>query len=168
MCGIVGFVANSLKNVRVDAAVEALHHRGPDFGDSITENVGSHEVFLGHKRLSIIDLSDEGNQPMHDGEVSIVFNGEVYNFRELKAAHLSDQEFHSSSDTEVVLKLYRKFGFSFVSHLNGDFAIAILDRGRKELVCVRDRIGVKPFYIYEKDGLFGFASEIKSFRGARA
>jgi asparagine synthase (glutamine-hydrolysing) len=103
---------------------------------------------------------------MHQDGVSIVFNGEVYNFRELKSAHLSGQDFHSSSDTEVVLKLYLKFGSSFVTHLNGDFALAILDRNRNELICVRDRIGVKPFYIYEKGGTFAFASEIKAFRSA--
>ena len=166
MCGIVGFVGRDLSKLRLEESVEALRHRGPDFGDSFKEWVGKRCLFFGHRRLSIIDLSDEGNQPMHEGEVSIVFNGEIYNYRELKAAHLGGEPFHSNSDTEVVLKLYRKFGADFVRHLNGDFAMAIFDRHKGELLLIRDRMGVKPLYIYESDGLFGFASEIKAFEKA--
>jgi asparagine synthase (glutamine-hydrolysing) len=166
MCGIVGFVGKNLKELTLDSAVEALHHRGPDFGDSFREWVGPNRLFFGHRRLSIIDLSDEGNQPMHEGHISMVFNGEIYNYRELKAAHLCGEKFHGSSDTEVALKLYQKFGADFVHHLHGDFAMAIFDRDRGELLLIRDRIGVKPLYIYESDGVFAFASEIKSFRAA--
>ncbi|HKL40940.1 MAG TPA: asparagine synthase (glutamine-hydrolyzing), partial [Cryomorphaceae bacterium] len=166
MCGIVGFVGKNLKELRLDESVEALHHRGPDFGDSFQEWVGTNCLFLGHRRLSIIDLSEEGNQPMHEGHISLVFNGEIYNYRELRAAHLGGEKFHGSSDTEVALKLYQKFGADFVRYLNGDFAIAIFDRDRGELLLIRDRIGVKPLYIYEREGIFGFASEIKSFRAA--
>jgi asparagine synthase (glutamine-hydrolysing) len=166
MCGIVGFFGKNIKRLRLDEAVEALHHRGPDFGDSFREWIGSNCLFLGHRRLSIIDLSEEGNQPMHEGEVSIIFNGEVYNFQELKATHLGGESFHSNSDTEVVLKLYRKFGAKFIQYLNGDFAMAIFDRHKGELLLIRDRIGVKPLYIYEGGGIFGFASEIKAFSHA--
>ncbi|MGB6035450.1 MAG: asparagine synthase (glutamine-hydrolyzing), partial [Cryomorphaceae bacterium] len=166
MCGIVGFVGKNLKELRLEEAVESLRHRGPDFGDSFQEWVGTNCLFFGHRRLSIIDLSDEGNQPMHEGEVSIIFNGEVYNFQELKATRLGGESFHSNSDTEVVLKLYRKFGADFVYHLKGDFAMAIFDRHKGELLLIRDRIGVKPLYIYEAGGVFGFASEIKAFRQA--
>ncbi len=166
MCGIVGFVGKNLKELKLDDAVESLRHRGPDFGDSFQEWVGTNCLFFGHRRLSIIDLSNEGNQPMHEGEVSIIFNGEVYNFLELKATHLGGESFHSNSDTEVVLKLYRKFGAKFVEYLNGDFAMAIFDRHKGELLLIRDRIGVKPLYIYEGGGIFGFASEIKAFSQA--
>lgn len=166
MCGIVGFIGKSTEALDLDAALNTLFHRGPDFGDSLKEKVGDSEVYLGHRRLSIIDLSEEGNQPMSEKGVTLVFNGEIYNYRELKRAHLNDEKFHSSSDTEVALKLYLKFGSDFVRHLNGDFAMAILDRNRRELWCIRDRIGVKPFYIYESGDLFGFASEIKAFRAA--
>ncbi|MFT7240188.1 MAG: asparagine synthase (glutamine-hydrolyzing) [Cryomorphaceae bacterium] len=166
MCGIVGFVGRDLSMLRLEESVEALLHRGPDFGNSFKEWVGKRCLFFGHRRLSIIDLSDEGNQPMHEGEVSLVFNGEIYNFRELKAAHLGAESFHSNSDTEVVLKLYRKFGADFVHHLKGDFAMAIFDRHKGELLLIRDRVGVKPLYIYESDGLLGFSSEIKGFKHA--
>jgi asparagine synthase (glutamine-hydrolysing) len=166
MCGIVGFVGKNLKELRLEEAVESLRHRGPDFGDSFQEWVGTNCLFFGHRRLSIIDLSNEGNQPMHEREVSIIFNGEVYNFAELKSTHLSGESFHSNSDTEVVLKLYRKFGAKFVEYLNGDFAMAIFDRHKGELLLIRDRIGVKPLYIYESDGLLGFSSEIKGFKHA--
>jgi asparagine synthase (glutamine-hydrolysing) len=166
MCGIVGFFGKNIKRLRLDEAVEALHHRGPDFGDSFKEWVGPNCLFLGHRRLSIIDLSDEGNQPMHEGHVSMVFNGEIYNYRELKGAHLGGEKFHGSSDTEVALKLYQKFGTDFVRHLNGDFSMAIFDRHKGELLLVRDRMGVKPLYIYESDGCFGFSSEIKAFEKA--
>jgi asparagine synthase (glutamine-hydrolysing) len=152
--------------LRLEESVEALLHRGPDFGNSFKEWVGKRCLFLGHRRLSIIDLSDEGNQPMHEGEISIVFNGEIYNFRELRAAHLGGESFHSNSDTEVVLKLYRKFGADFIHHLKGDFAMAIFDRHKGELLLIRDRMGVKPLYIYESDGLLGFSSEIKAFKQA--
>ncbi len=166
MCGIVGFISKDLSTVDCDLALNSLLHRGPDYGNYYRDKIGQEEVYLGHRRLSIIDLSPEGHQPMQEGGVTIVFNGEVYNFRELKSAHLGGEQFHSTSDTEVILKLYLKFGRSFVKHLNGDFAIAILDENRRELICFRDRMGVKPFYLYEIDGLLAFASEIKAFKSA--
>lgn len=164
MCGIVGFFGKDLSELRLKESVDSLTHRGPDFGDSFREWIGPNCLFLGHRRLSIIDLSEEGNQPMHEGPLSLVFNGEIYNYRELKAAHLGGESFHSSTDTEVALKLYQKFGADFVRHLNGDFAMAIFDRHKSELLLIRDRIGVKPLYIYESDGTFAFASEIKAFK----
>src|SRR6056297_265722 len=166
MCGIVGFVSDELQQERGQKALNALAHRGPDFGDFISEKAGAKSLFLGHRRLAIIDLSDSGNQPMHQGGVSIAFNGEIYNYRELKRSHLGGEPFTSSSDTEVLLKLYLKFGMDFTKHIKGDFAIALLDRNQNQLVLVRDRIGVKPLYIYEGNGVFAFASEIKAFREA--
>ncbi len=166
MCGIVGFVTDEPQPERGQKALNSLTHRGPDFGDFISEKVGAKSVFLGHRRLAVIDLSESGNQPMHQGGVSIAFNGEIYNYRELKRAHLSGDAFQSATDTEVLLKLYLKFGMDFTRHLKGDFAIAILDRNQNQLTLVRDRIGVKPLYIYEGNGVFAFASEIKAFREA--
>ncbi|MEM9050759.1 MAG: asparagine synthase (glutamine-hydrolyzing) [Bacteroidota bacterium] len=166
MCGIVGFIAKDLSKLRLKESLHSLHHRGPDFGNSFQEWVGNRCLFFGHRRLSIIDLSDDGNQPMHEDSHSIIFNGEVYNFQELKQSYLSDEEFHSKSDTEVVLKLYHKFGLDFVKYLKGDFAIAIFDRKIGKLLLIRDRLGVKPLYLYESGEDFAFASEIKAFKEA--
>ena len=166
MCGIVGFISKDLSKLRLKESLDSLHHRGPDFGNSFQEWVGNRCLFFGHRRLSIIDLSDDGNQPMHEDSHSIIFNGEVYNFQELKESFLSHEEFHSKSDTEVVLKLYHKFGLDFVKYLKGDFAIAIFDRKIGKLFLVRDRLGVKPLYLYESGDDFAFASEIKAFKEA--
>jgi asparagine synthase (glutamine-hydrolysing) len=166
MCGIFGILSRGRIEGELESGLQTLIHRGPDFQNAEYFEVGPYHVGLGHTRLSIIDLSQAGNQPMSDGNSIIVFNGEVYNFQEIRSAQLSNQVFRSMSDTEVVLKLYTKLGRSFLSHLNGDFAMCILDRDRNELILARDRIGVKPLYVYECDGLFAFASEIKAFRGA--
>jgi len=166
MCGIVGFIGKDLSKLRLNDALNSLSHRGPDFGDSFQEWVGNRCLYFGHRRLSIIDLSNDGNQPMHEDSHSIIFNGEIYNFQELKQSYLSDKSFHSKSDTEVVLKLYTKFGVDFVKHLKGDFAIAIFDRKLGKLFLVRDRLGVKPLYVYESGDDFAFASEIKAFKAA--
>ncbi len=166
MCGIVGFVAKSLEGINAAAALESLVHRGPDSGDYIAETCAAHQVYLGHRRLSIIDLSTAGNQPMTEGPATLIYNGEVYNFEELRATYLAGETFHSKTDTEVILKLYLKYGSDFVSKLSGDFAIAILDRQKQKLMLYRDRMGVKPLYIYERNGVFAFASEIKAFKSA--
>ncbi|MCA1750913.1 MAG: asparagine synthase (glutamine-hydrolyzing), partial [Flavobacteriales bacterium] len=149
-----------------EAALKSLAHRGPDASGHFAESVANKHVILGHTRLSIIDLSEAGNQPMHDGPVSMVYNGEVYNYRELKAKYLKGENFRSGTDTEVVLKLYRKLGPRFVEELNGDFAMAILDREQKKLLLYRDRLGVKPLYLHRSPGMLAFASEIKTFKAA--
>ena len=166
MCGIVGFVAKNLTGVRPAEALESLVHRGPDSGGYIAETCAAHQVYLGHRRLSIIDLSEAGNQPMTQGPHTLIYNGEVYNFQELRRTHLRDEIFHSESDSEVVLKLYAKYGPEFVKMLNGDFALAILDRHLQKLFLARDRVGVKPLYLYEHTGMLAFASEIKAFKAA--
>ncbi len=166
MCGIIGAITQANTGFNMEGAMSAILHRGPDSGAEISYEHNDTKVQLGHRRLSIIDLSDLGNQPMTDGDVTMVYNGEVYNFKEIKTAHLQGQDFKSSSDTEVVLKMYLKFGPSFVEYLNGDFAICILDRRINELLLFRDRMGVKPLYIYQSATHFSFASEIKSFKGA--
>ena len=140
--------------------VQALKHRGPDAGGVFTDG----EMSLGHNRLSIIDLSASANQPMYDNakELVIVFNGEIYNFREIKKELAGEYEFKTKSDTEVILAGYRKWGKSVVDKLNGIFAFAIWDRRERELFCARDNAGVKPFYYFWDGERFIFASEIKA------
>ena len=167
MCGIVGiFTKNLLQIVNpVDLrrAVDAIEHRGPDeSGMYIGE---SSQVGLGHTRLSIIDLSPTGSQPMFlEGEsIAVVFNGEIYNFVEL-AEELKDAgvSFRGGSDTEVLLHLYRKYGKEMISHLNGIFTFAIWDSIQKTLFIARDAMGVKPLYYCEDEKGFAFSSEIKA------
>ena len=162
MCGIAGYISS--EELHNQAMLSCLHHRGPDHEGSYTAELNNKQLFLGHTRLSILDLSEDGNQPMFsaDKQTVIVFNGEVYNFQELKKKHLSGQNFHSKTDTEVVLKLYEKFGIDFIKELNGDFAISIFDKAKNKLFLIRDRVGVKPLYYYQDANKFIFASEIKS------
>ena len=143
MCGISGF--NWKDEQKIADMVAALAHRGPDAQGSFTEE----GISLGHNRLSIIDLSAAANQPMFDEkeELVIVFNGEIYNFRELKE-ELKDYPYKTKSDTEVILAGYRKWGADVAGRLNGMFAFAIWDRRTKTLFCARDHAGMKPFYYY--------------------
>jgi len=166
MCGIAGYVSS--KKMQDAAMLQCLHHRGPDHEGSYTDVIQNKQVFLGHTRLSILDLSDDGNQPMFsdDKQLVIVFNGEIYNFQELKKKHLSNENFHSKTDTEVILKLYEKLGIDFIQELNGDFAISILDKHKGKLYLIRDRVGVKPLYYYHHNEQFIFTSEIKSILAA--
>ncbi|MEK7614397.1 MAG: asparagine synthase (glutamine-hydrolyzing) [Patescibacteria group bacterium] len=155
MCGISGFSWKNDEKIR--AMVESLSYRGPD-ADGVFIDEG---ISLGHNRLSIIDLSASANQPMFDDkkELIIVFNGEIYNFRELKK-ELSDYDFKTKSDTEVILAGYQKWGKDVVKKLNGMFAFAIWDRRDGSLFCARDHAGMKPFYYFWNGEKFIFASEI--------
>lgn len=143
---------------------DVLFHRGPDDGGYFFEGFQESQVGLGHRRLSILDLSNHGHQPMAYGHLTLVYNGEVYNFKEIRV-ELEKQgyTFESHSDTEVILKAYHKWGIEAVHRFNGMFAMAILDSQKQTLTLIRDRAGVKPLYWYQKDGLFMFASELKSF-----
>lgn len=164
MCGICGFV--SRQKISVEQLVEmndTMYHRGPnDSGAQIYPMKDGFAVGLAQRRLSILDLSPSGHQPMHskDGRVSLVFNGEIYNFSELKK-ELSDYSFCSTCDTEVILAAYLKWGIDCVKKLNGMFAIAIFDRETQALHLVRDRIGKKPLYYWFENGNLVFASELK-------
>jgi len=162
MCGISGYISD--KKLDGSKMTSSLTHRGPDHTGEYSENFNNKQIFLGHNRLSIIDLSELGNQPMStpDGSVKMVFNGEIYNFRELKEKFLKNHPFRSKTDTEVMLYLYEKLGISFVNEMNGDFAIAIFDKKISKLFLIRDRAGVKPLYYYHKGDTFIFGSEIKS------
>lgn len=162
MCGIAGKVRSDGKDERVtlERMVARLRHRGPD-RQAVVDVDGV--ATLGHARLSIIELSSLGDQPMQDerGRLTLVYNGEVYNFqalrRELEAA---GRRFRGNSDTEVVLNAYDEWGKSAFARFNGMFALALWDRERRELVLARDRFGKKPLYYSELGGAFAFASEI--------
>ncbi|CAN5555290.1 asparagine synthase (glutamine-hydrolyzing) [soil metagenome] len=168
MCGITGYLSFNKKFNRQDleAMTHRLEHRGPD-----AEGLYNDEVCgLGHRRLSIIDLSDRANQPMtsSNGRYIIVYNGEVYNFREI-GARLKENpggqqsvKLKTSSDTEVILEAFCQYGSDFVQHLNGMFAIGIYDTELNEIYCFRDRLGIKPLIYYWDGENFAFASEMKS------
>ena len=170
MCGIAGiFHCGMIKPVdptRVERMTQALAHRGPD-GSGVWTAAG---VGLGHRRLSIIDLAGSP-QPMHsvDGRAVLVFNGEIYNYRELRRelAGLGAQ-FRTDGDSEVILAAWQQWGADCLHRFNGMFAFAIYDRERRELFLARDRLGVKPLHYAEHDGRLYFASEIKAPSGNSA
>ena len=165
MCGIAGIfhpdVPKPVDPARIEAMTEALAHRGPD-GSGVWTAPG---VGFGHRRLSIIDLSDAAAQPMltADRRVAISYNGEIYNYREVRAElEAKGHVFRTESDTEVILSAWREWGPDFLSRLNGMFAIALYDAGRDALLLARDRLGVKPlFWSRLPDGALTFASELK-------
>lgn len=164
MCGIVGLVDYAHKPI--DREVfnkmrDLMVHRGPDDSDSVFLD----NVALGHRRLSIIDLSPLGRQPMADDskQIWITYNGEIYNFREIrKELEAKGYRFRSTSDTEVIVYSYKEWGAKCVDRFNGMFAFCIYDSRKKSLFIARDRYGIKPFYYFNGKGIFAFASEIKA------
>ena len=164
MCGICGYM--NLNGERSSQAVlrkmtDAIAHRGPDGEGYYNDRA----VALGHRRLSIIDLSDNGKQPMlsNGGNYAIVYNGELYNFRELKEELLSlGYHFRSTCDTEVILYSYIEWGKACLDKFNGMFAFAVYDKVKQELFCARDRYGIKPFYYALINSTFIFGSEQKA------
>lgn len=168
MCGITGYInlKEKVSSEIIQQMTDALIHRGPDGGDFfISEN---QLVSFGHRRLSFLDLSDQGKQPMKDnaGKVVITFNGEIYNFLELKEELASEYEFRTSTDTEVILAGYKKWGIAVVNKLKGMFAFALLDEEKQQLFLVRDRFGIKPFYYTIQDSKLLFASELKAIHAS--
>lgn len=169
MCGIVGRVSRAIPGVpagSLAAALQAMHHRGPDASAEETLRVGDWNVGLGHARLSILDLSTEANQPLASGsgEQLIVFNGEIYNHaalrEELRAQGLA---LRTRSDTEVLLAGISHRGTDWLPRLNGMFAFALLDKARQQLLLARDPFGIKPLYFCRSaDGGLAFASEIRA------
>lgn len=149
MCGICGFIGKrNISPQQLKAMNDSMVHRGPDdSGEEIDTICGGYSLGMAQRRLSILDLSELGHQPMHsaDKRVSVVYNGEIYNFRELKK-ELSSYPFRSNCDTEVIIAAYLKWGISCIERFNGMFAIALFDRETQELYLVRDRIGKKPLY----------------------
>lgn len=164
MCGICGFVSKKRVTLeQLKTMNDTMLHRGPDDGgEEIWTISDDYSVGFAQRRLSILDLSPLGHQPMHssNGRVSVVFNGEIYNFLDLKK-ELRDYSFKSNCDTEVIIAAYLKWGIDCIKKLNGMFAIAIWDRETEELFLIRDRIGKKPLYYWSENGNIVFASELK-------
>jgi asparagine synthase (glutamine-hydrolysing) len=159
MCGIAGFIGFNDDKL-TQPLCESIKHRGPDDFGTFQQD----RIFLGHRRLSIIDLSETGHQPMFspDGKFALIFNGEIYNHLDLRASHLLDKTFRSHSDTETVLIGFATYGVEFFKVLNGIFSLAIYNIETGELVIARDQFGVKPLYYYAKDDILIFSSEIKA------
>ena len=167
MCGIAGKISFGKDIIKsdelplIEKTLRKLDHRGPDDrGFIIAEN-----IWLASTRLSIIDLSPAGHQPMksEDGSVYLIFNGEIYNYRQLKRKILKNHKFISHTDSEVIIHLYEEFGTACLGYLRGMFAFAIWDKRRKHLFIARDRLGQKPLKYYHDHNFFIFGSEIKSF-----
>jgi len=165
MCGVAGFFQSRKQFTEAELQVmtDVQRHRGPDADGHFTDDFCG----LGHRRLSILDLSDAANQPMFskDRKTIILFNGEVYNFREI-ASELK-VELRTTSDTEVILEAYLRWGTAFLDKLNGMFVVAIYEVEKKQLFICRDRMGIKPLYYYYKDGAFVFSSELKGILALR-
>jgi asparagine synthase (glutamine-hydrolysing) len=166
MCGIAGYI--SKESTPLTAINSIQHHRGPDDSGQYSTEINNKTVHFIHNRLSIIDLTKAGHQPMvsDDNNSVLIYNGELYNHEELRRKHLSNTLFHSRSDTEVMLRLYEKLGINFVKELNGDFALAILDKRLSKVYLVRDHFGVKPLYFAVNKDKFAFGSEIKAVLAA--
>lgn len=169
MCGISGFVDRRTNRVNEPKEVlrsmtDTLRHRGPDgAGYEVFESGGS-LIGLGHRRLSIIDITKAGAQPMHKHGYTVTYNGEIYNFPELRSRLAQvGYQFHSQTDTEVLLSAYDYWGTDCLHQFQGMFAFALYDNQKQQVFIARDRLGVKPLFIYEKEGLILFASELKAF-----
>ena len=164
MCGIAGIISPFDFEKDLKQMLRLQKHRGPDnTGYYIDKGFGQ----LGHNRLSIIDLSDAANQPFKDnsGRYILVFNGEIYNYQEIREELDNHYNFRTTSDTEVLIAAFIHYGKEFLDRLNGMFSFAIWDSQQKSLFAGRDRFGVKPFYYSENTEGFYFASEIKSLTG---
>lgn len=166
MCAITGFVDfNQLTSKSVlDKMRDTMIHRGPDGGSSQFFEESNYSLGFGHRRLAIIDLTDNGTQPMQFENYWICFNGEIYNYQEIKAElSLLGHTFKSDSDTEMILHAFAEWGKECIRKFVGMFAFVIYDVKQQTVFCFRDRAGVKPFFYYYKDGLFLFSSELKAF-----
>lgn len=171
MCGIVGFISSS--NVKETQSIsfmtDALLHRGPNDEGHFTQIINNSLIALGHRRLSILDLSESGHQPMQSksGRFIIVLNGEIYNHLQLRK-ELGDVVWHGHSDTETLLASIEKWGIKFALEKSvGMFAFALFDKEKNELILTRDRIGEKPLYYGFNNGVFYFASELKALKSSR-
>lgn len=163
MCGFTGFLGECVnKQTVIDKMMERIVHRGPDSHNSYIDD----DVALGFVRLSIIDLSNNGNQPMQneDGSIVLVFNGEIYNYQEIKEDLIkAGHKFRSGADTEVIIHGYEEYGMDMLNKFRGMFAFTIWDKKKKKLVGARDFFGIKPYYYANMGKTFMFGSEIKSF-----
>lgn len=165
MCGILGAYSfhkeEKISKQKINDGLRLLNHRGPDFQKSVLYNDDA--IALAHARLAIIDLSEDANQPMEVADYRIVFNGEIYNYIEIRAELIElGYIFSTNSDTEVLVNAYDKWGENCVNKFNGMWSFAILNKKTEKLFCSRDRFGVKPFNYYLDDNIFIFSSEIKA------
>jgi asparagine synthase (glutamine-hydrolysing) len=165
MCGIVGIITKD--KINIEPMLDAIKHRGPDgFGKFHNQEITGYNVYLGHRRLSIIDVSDNSSQPFSsdNSNCTIVFNGEIYNYSELKTEYLNDFCFKSSGDTEVILELYRKYGTESFQWLKGMFAFVLYDEINSKVYLCRDGLGIKPLYYISIDNALYFGSEISALK----
>lgn len=166
MCGIAGFVdfSKSSTEKQLKAMTDVIAYRGPDDQGQVMTNFQHAVVGLGHRRLSILDLSPLGHQPYNHNKISIIFNGEIYNFQEIRKKLIArGYTFNSNSDTEVIIKAYEAYGLNCIDDFIGMFSFAILDQEKEKLFLVRDRAGVKPMHYYWNNDILLFGSELKSF-----
>lgn len=164
MCGLLGIVdyKKSINTNLFNEMLNSLKHRGPDDEGIEVFSLDSCSVFLGHRRLSIIDISSNGHQPMLYEHLAIIYNGEVYNFKDIRQDLISEgYSFDSNSDTEVILKSYHFWGIDCVERFRGMFAFAIYDSKQQEIIIFRDRAGVKPLYYSLTDNALIFSSELR-------
>lgn len=173
MCGISGFIDFNKQISRNELvnATNSIQHRGPDDGDTAFFETEEAFIGLGHRRLSILDLSPLGHQPMYsdDKTIAVIFNGEIYNFNDIKIElEAKGHQFLSHSDTEVIIKAYQQYGMECLNLFIGMFSIIIYDAGIKKVFLIRDRPGVKPLYYYYADDCLLFASELKVFHHFKA
>ncbi|MDE3211830.1 MAG: asparagine synthetase B, partial [Bacteroidota bacterium] len=166
MCGIAGIIdLNKNSSLELlEKCTDSLSHRGPDSRGVEWWEFPQAQVGIGHRRLAVIDLSPAGQQPMWYKQFCITFNGEIYNYKALRAElEALGHQFKTQSDTEVILHGWEEWQQDLVLKFRGMFAFVIYDTLKKECIAFRDRLGVKPFYYYYHNGLFLFASELKSF-----
>lgn len=166
MCGIAGFIDfnGASSELELEGMTHALEHRGPDGFGTFIQGTSTYKIGLGHRRLSILELSELGKQPMTWNEFTIVFNGEIYNFSEIKSElEKLGHSFLAESDTEMILHAYGEWKEKCLDRFIGMFSFVIFDSKKESVFIARDRAGVKPLFIYNKNGLFLFASELKAF-----
>lgn len=162
MCGISGFINKKSDNINLENIIinmtNVIQHRGRDGEGYYIENA----MALGHRRLAIIDLKENANQPFKTDKYILVFNGEIYNYQEIKK-ELNDYNYSTNSDTEVIIASYKKWGIKCVEHFRGMWSFILYDKEKNIIFCSRDRFGIKPFYYYDNDNYIAFGSEIKQF-----
>lgn len=165
MCGIAGFIDFKKHSTEDDVRKmsDCLQHRGPDGSGTYFTETQNAAIGFGHRRLSIIDLSETANQPMQYNGLHLIFNGEIYNYNEIRKNLISlGHQFQTHSDTEVILHAWQQWGEKSIEQWRGMFAIALYDEKKSEVIFIRDRAGVKPLFYYYQEGVFLFASELKS------
>jgi asparagine synthase (glutamine-hydrolysing) len=165
MCGITGYIKTAGDcGFNLKKSLQSINHRGPDASGIKEWDIGESKIGLAHARLSIIDTTDNGTQPMKSYTLNteIVFNGEIYNYKALRAMLIDEGcIFKTNTDTEVILNGYERFGVSFINQLRGMFSVCLIDNASEIAHIFRDRVGVKPLYVYEAEGIISFSSEMR-------